>query len=404
MNVVFISPHYPPEMQDFTRGLAEVGARVIGVGELPLAAVPGKVRHHLADYIRVPALLDELGAAETIAASVQGKVDRIESLWEPTVLLAARLRERLGIEGMPRDTVLGFRDKQLMKERVAKSGVRVPQSHRARTRAEVMEAARAIGFPVVLKPIAGAGSADTHRCDDLAALESALGASGHVAEAIVEEFIDGRELTYDAISIDGVQVFESVTEYHPKPIIARNEQWISPAQITFRDPLVAELAGGIELGRAALRALGMGTGFTHLEWYSKPNGEAVFGEVAARSGGGNLVDMMNWANDIDAYREWARAVCWHRFEAAPQRRYFVAMVFKRAQGEGIVRRIAGLERVRAACRGAWVGDTLPAIGSPKKNWKQSVTGDGGVAIRHPDYDDCRALMDVAVRELKLYAG
>jgi hypothetical protein len=234
MIVVFISPHYPPEMQDFTRGLAEVGARVIGVGELPPAALPGKVRHHLADYIRVPSLLDELGAGETIAASLRGKVDRVESLWEPTVVLAARLRERLGIDGMSPDTVLGFRDKQLMKERVANGGVRVPRSRRARTRAEVIDAAQAIGFPVVLKPIAGAGSADTHRCDDLATLAGALGASGHVAEAIVEEFIDGRELTYDAISIDGAQVFESVTEYHPKPIVARNEQWISPAPSEIR--------------------------------------------------------------------------------------------------------------------------------------------------------------------------
>jgi hypothetical protein len=148
----------------------------------------------------------------------------------------------------------------------------------------------------------------------------------------------------------------------------------------------------------------MRTGFTHLEWFLKPNGEAVFGEVAARSGGGNLVDMMNWANDIDAYREWARAVCWRRFDAEAQRRYFVAMVFKRARGEGIVRHIAGLEGLRAACQDAWIGDSFPALGSPKKNWKQSVTGDGGVAIRHPDYDGCRALMDLAVRELKLDAG
>ena len=32
MNVVFLSPNYPPEMQQYTRGLAEVGARVLGVG------------------------------------------------------------------------------------------------------------------------------------------------------------------------------------------------------------------------------------------------------------------------------------------------------------------------------------------------------------------------------------
>ena len=35
MNVVFLSPNYPLEMHEYTRGLAEVGARVYGVGDTP---------------------------------------------------------------------------------------------------------------------------------------------------------------------------------------------------------------------------------------------------------------------------------------------------------------------------------------------------------------------------------
>ena len=52
MNVIFLSPAYPLEMQDYTRGLAEVGANVIGVGEGPLASLPRKVQKYLADYVR----------------------------------------------------------------------------------------------------------------------------------------------------------------------------------------------------------------------------------------------------------------------------------------------------------------------------------------------------------------
>ena len=40
MNVIFLSPTYPLEMQDYTRGLAEVGANVIGVGEGPVGSIP----------------------------------------------------------------------------------------------------------------------------------------------------------------------------------------------------------------------------------------------------------------------------------------------------------------------------------------------------------------------------
>ena len=49
MKVVFLAPHYPPEMQQYTRGLAEVGATVYGVGDTPAAALPPNVRQYLSD-------------------------------------------------------------------------------------------------------------------------------------------------------------------------------------------------------------------------------------------------------------------------------------------------------------------------------------------------------------------
>ena len=66
MNVIFLSPTYPLEMQDYTRGLAEVGANVIGVGEGPVGSIPQKVRRYLADYIQVPRLFDEQSLIEHV--------------------------------------------------------------------------------------------------------------------------------------------------------------------------------------------------------------------------------------------------------------------------------------------------------------------------------------------------
>ena len=53
MKVAFIAPAYPPEQRDFTRGLAEVGATVIGIGDGPEAGLPQQVRRYLSKYIRV---------------------------------------------------------------------------------------------------------------------------------------------------------------------------------------------------------------------------------------------------------------------------------------------------------------------------------------------------------------
>ena len=49
MNVVFLAPSYPPEMQQYTRGLAEVGVNVLGVGDSPRGALPASLKPYLAE-------------------------------------------------------------------------------------------------------------------------------------------------------------------------------------------------------------------------------------------------------------------------------------------------------------------------------------------------------------------
>ena len=219
MRVVFLSPRYPPEMRQFTRGLAEVGAQVYGVGDTPRGSLPAKVQKHLSDYLQVPGLFDEDDALRRIVAAGRAlEVDRVECMWEPCVVLAARVREALGVPGMSSDTALGFRDKPIMKERVMAAGLRVPQFARVRTASEALAAAERIGYPVIVKPVAGAGTADTYRADDPGELRGVLGAVAHHSEVNLEEFIDGEEFTYDTVCLDGTPVFESVAQYHPKPL------------------------------------------------------------------------------------------------------------------------------------------------------------------------------------------
>ncbi len=398
-------------MPEFTRGLAEVGARVIGLGDVPREHVPAPVRHHLADYLQVASLNDTRavqGSLRRWQAHHSGQsIDRIECLWEPYVLLAADLREALGVPGMTRDTVLGFRDKALMKQRLRAHGIRVPRDAVVDDADQARAAVARIGFPVVIKPIAGAGTAHTHRADGPGSLEQVLerimAARGSLRQLSVEEYIDGDEFTYDAVAINGDAVFESVTQYFPKPLEGRNEEWISPAQITLRDPHIPQLRPGIELGRTVLGALGMGTGFAHMEWFRTSRGEVVFGEIACRPGGAKLMDQINFANDFDVYREWARSVCWQHFRDQPHRRYHTAVVFKRAMGQGRIRHIAGLDTLRRHCGDWLVLEHLLPIGHPRRDWKQTLLSDGYVLIRHPDLGHLRAMMNTAITELRLYA-
>ena len=404
MNVVFLACGYPPEMQQYTRGLAEVGASVYGVGDAPRERLAPSFKQYLTDYLQVPKLLDEDDVVARVAAWMRGRtVDRIEANWEVMVMTAARLREAFGIPGMSVDTVRGFRDKQLMKERAVAAGLRVPRSARVRSAAEAHDAAARLGYPLCLKPISGAGSADTYEVGSDHELAQVLARTQHVRELSVEEFIEGEEFTFDTVCINGKPAFINVAQYLPKPLIARTNEWISPVITTVRELAQPAVADGITLGYGILAALGMGTGFTHMEWFKKPNGEVVFGEIGCRPGGAHLVDQMNYTCDIDLFREWARAVCWHTFEASTRRKFNTAIIFKRAQGQGRIQRIVGLREFLHRYGEFVVDEQLLRPGTPRRNWKNTLLSDGFIILRHPDWRVANELANIAATEITMYA-
>jgi len=402
MRVVFLSPTYPPEMRQFTRGLAEVGAEVLGVGD---GTPDAELRRYLTDYLQVPSILDEEEVIARVHGWLRGRtVDRVLANWEPLVIVAARLRERFGLPGMSVDTVRGFRDKQLMKERVAAAGLRVPHSRRVRSVKDAWAAVEHTGYPAIIKPISGAGSADTYKVESAAELERVLPLLRHVAEASCEEFIDGEEYTYDTVCVDGAPLYESVTRYLPNALEMRSIEWVSPIMLSVRDLSQPHVTGGIELGRKVLTALGMGDGMTHMEWFRKRDGEVVFGEIACRPGGACIVDQINYTSDIDLFREWARVATLRRFEASTERKYNVAVVFKRAQGDGRITNIVGLRDYMARHGQHVVEETLLRPGTPRRDWKNTLLSDGYLVVRHPDWGSAIEMAFAAATDIKLYAS
>jgi hypothetical protein len=224
-----------------------------------------------------------------------------------------------------------------------------------------------------------------------------------VREASCEEYIDGEEFTFDAVSIGGVPAFENVAAYLPKPIEARSLEWVSPVIITIRDLQQPKLQAGLSLGRRVLGALGMDDGFTHMEWYLTSKGEAVFGEIGCRPGGACLVDQMNYTCDIDLFREWARVACWGHFAADTTRRYNAAIVFKRAAGQGRITRIEGLEAWLRMCGGWVVEEKLLRPGTPRRNWKNTLLSDGWVLVRHPDWSEAHRMAFAAATGIQMFA-
>ena len=376
---------------------------MIGIGDQPVDVLPAEARDHLAHYEHVSLANEGAVLAALHGLAQHARVDQVECLWEPYMVLAARIRESFDLPGMTVQETLPFRDKELMKQKLDAAGIRTPHHASASTVQGIWEAAERIGYPLIVKPIAGAGSADTYRVDSTAELTDVLPMVRHVDVVSVEEFIDAEEFTFDTVCGAGDILFENVSWYRPRPLEARSHEWISPMTIALRDIDDEQYAAGRAMGRDVLGALGFRAGFTHMEWYRKADGEVVFGEIGARPPGARTVDIMNYATDGDLFRTWAEAMV--TGTSAPlTRRYNAANIFKRAEGSGRITHIEGLDWLLAEYRDNVCVVDLPPIGGHRRDWRATLLSDGMVIVRHPELDGLIEMADRFARDLRMYAA
>ena len=174
------------------------------------------------------------------------------------------------------------------------------------------------------KPDVGVGAAETYKLENDDDLERYL-ADKPAVDYIVEEFVRGELITYDGLTgRAGEIVFDSTFLYSTGVMEAVNQQldlyyWIPRA-------IPADVQ---EVGRAMARAFDLRERPFHFEIFRTADGALVPLEVNMRPPGGLTVDMFNYANDFDFYREWANVVVHGRFDAVITRPYNVRLRSRR---------------------------------------------------------------------------
>jgi hypothetical protein len=198
-------------------------------------------------------------------------------------------------------------------------------------------------------------------------------------------------------------LFEHVLWYRPRPLEMALHEWVSPVAISLRDLAVPHLQGGRRMGEQVLAALGFETGFTHMEWYRKTDGEVVFGEIAARPPGVRVVDLMNFNTDGDVYVGWAEAVV-HGGMRQLEHRHNVGSICKRAQGAGRITSVQGLDGLLAQYGADVVLVDLLPVGAPRRDWRATTIGDGIVVVRHDELQRVIEMTERFASDLQLYAA
>jgi biotin carboxylase len=296
-----------------------------------------------------------------------------------------------------------FRDKEAMKTALDAAGIRTPRHVAVDSIAGCWDAVEKIGYPVILKPIDGAGSADTYRVGNRDELRAVLPRLRHISTLSVEEFVEGEEFTFDTITVGGKIAYYNIAWYRPRPLIARSNEWISPQVIALRNVDQPDLAGGVKMGFDVIKALEFDSGFTHMEWYRKADGEVVFGEIGARPPGAHQVDQMKYACDFDVFKAWGQAVTQDSLELPVNRLYNVATIFKRARGVGRISHIEGADTLQEQLGEHVVWDTLLSPGTPRRDWKKTLVSDGFIMLRHPDLERTVQMADAIGSQLHMYA-
>jgi hypothetical protein len=291
MNVVFLSPHFPPNMWLFCQRLHAQGAVVLGIDAAPYDHLRSELRDSLAEYYRVDDLHDIDGLIRAMGWLIhrRGKIDRLESLNEYWLETDARLRTEFNITGLKRDQMERIKRKSAMKEVFQRAGVPVARGRVCRTEADTRAFVEEVGFPVVAKPDIGVGAAKTYRIDDAAALAGYL-SDRPTIDYILEEFLSGILISYDGlIDRDGRVVFEASITYGMSVLDAVSggdmAYWLDRV---IPDDLVA-------MGRRVAEAFDVRERPFHFEFFRQPDGRLAALEVNMRQPGGLTVDMWNYA-------------------------------------------------------------------------------------------------------------
>jgi len=406
MNVIFVEPSFPNNQREFVRALHATGANVIGIGERPIDYLDSEVKGWLAEYVQVRSVVHEpslLKAVQLIQEQVW--VDRLETTIEAHIMPAAAVREATGIPGTSTKTAYLCRDKPAMKEVLRNAGISCAQSTRAETPQDARDFAAAVGFPLIIKPPAGAGASGTFKVRDNDSLERVIGESGLAdgQEVAIEEFIEGHEGYIDTLTIDGNVRHEFITHYYPNVLEAMRERWISPQMVTTNRIEAPGYAEVREMTREVIRILDIGTSATHMEWFFGPKG-LKFSEIGCRPPGVGQWDVYNAANEFDLYFEWANAIVNGNIHSQPSRRYAAGMIALRPDSDGHISGYSGVDAINHRYGDCIVAARLPDAGTPTQPVEAGYMANAWLRVRHPDYDQLRHILDDIGQTLKVHAS
>jgi biotin carboxylase len=304
----------------------------------------------------------EEAAAAIVAEAERAAVDAVIATDEPTAVIAARAAQALGLPHNPVAAAQATRNKRLLREALAKAGVRQPAFAVHSLEQSATDLAPTLRFPCVLKPLLLSASQGVMRADDMASFAVAWerlrnlllcpemlhrdpeGPDGKDARrALVEEFIPGPEVALEGLLDDGALRTLALFD---KPDALDGPFFEETLYVTpSRHPPAAQDAVANAVQSAA-RALGLRDGPVHAELRLGAAAPVVL-EIAARSIGGLCSRTLRFGTGLSLEEILLRHALALPIESLDRERAAAGVMMLPIPRAGVLRQVSGVEAARA---------------------------------------------------------
>jgi biotin carboxylase len=323
-------------------GPAQLGllaaARERGLFVIALDRDPAAVGFRYADRRAIISTEDEQGIERLAAA------EAVEGILAPgidwPVGIAARVAEKLGLPHPISGAVAGLAvSKQRQRELLAEAGVPQPRWQL------VSDPEEGLPMPSVVKAPDRQGQKGLTLVRSVEELPDAISRAiqeSRSGVALVEEVVDGPEVTVNAFSLRG--------ELHPLTVTDRLTAEPPAFGVALAHVWPSEAGGdAAKVAEAAVRTLGIENGPTYTQLRIGPDGPQVI-EVAARLGGGHDAELAKLALGVDLNGLALQAALGEAIWSAalqPTPEVGGAVVRFLVPPEGVLQEVEGVEEARA---------------------------------------------------------
>ena len=318
-NFILVAPIFPYTFYQFAVGLKQQGFRVLVIGDVQDAYLPHLLVANMDGYYFVHDMNHYPNLQQAVRYFIDrfGPIDYLESNIEHWLQFDAQLREDFLIpHGLRPKELQTFQSKSSMKKFYQQAGVPAARFQRLTTVDAALQFAKEVNYPLFVKPDIGVGSQISYKLKNEDQLKDFfMRKPGQ--DFILEEFIEGEIFSFDGVANDQSDVVFFTGHQFPINIASIVNEDAETYYLTLKT-LPEAL---IHAGKASVKAFGIRQRFFHFEFFRLTKDYPHLGKVGTfvaleanlRPPGGYSMEMINYANSVNAYHIYTDVIATNKW-------------------------------------------------------------------------------------------